>query len=655
MNYSSYTFEMLISLISLAWHTTYVDIVIHAPPESSGSLIRLLKSIEAADYFGARRPHITIELPAEIDPPLSHFLENLVWPPIDWSGAAHASQVTLRHRIPRHRLSPEEASSHLVESFFPARPKDSHVLLLSPQTELSPVYYHFLLYNLLEYKYSTYGLQTPGSKQLMGFSLELPSTYLNGSEKLDPPTLEPESARLSSREPYESTPFLWEAPNSNAAVYFGENWVELHSFLSARISLQDPRLPADQRPPTRRKLISKTYPSWLEYAQELMRARSYFLLYPHFPNSDDAIVTLHDELPQAPEEYPSMSSHSPPAAIPTLDPNDPFTTDPSAHQPILPIRSEAPLLVSNLISLLPNSGDLPELIYIPMLSHDGNLLSRSASVSTSLTFADEFRREIGHCDSGHKIVVQSMNARDLFCNLDQSEGLEPDTIDDLNDHGMSTNTDNDKKGDESYEDRVNGMKTEKPLGHQETRQEKPVLKQEADKNENVQGEFSAHLQRQGVKVKDAAVEGKAEKETARSNTAGSRLFNTEDISEKKPKRVKGKGNKGEVETEIGNEGKQSKESNTGAIAEAKGEDAGINEELVKKNEQQDRNSGPSASHKVSGGVKDGDNEKSLGQIKEGSKTAADGSAPKKKGVESEGKQSKDAEKQEAEAVRDRGW
>lgn len=100
-----------------AWPTTYVDILIQAPSESSGTMVRLLRSIETADYFGARRPHLTVELPSEVDPSTWGYLENLVWPPLDESGATHVSQVTLRHRIPRKTTTEEEASSRLVESF----------------------------------------------------------------------------------------------------------------------------------------------------------------------------------------------------------------------------------------------------------------------------------------------------------------------------------------------------------------------------------------------------------------------------------------------------------------------------------------------------------------------------------------------------------
>lgn len=311
-----------------AWQTAYVDILIHAPPHSSGSLLRLLKSIEAADYFSYRRPHLTIELPAEIDPPSLRYLEELVWPPIDPSAAHHASQVTLRHRVPRRASTVEEASIRLVESFYPARPANSHVLVLSPQVELSPIYFHFLMYSLLEYKYSSTAAPIGEGSSLMGLSLELPSMHLNESNMFSPPIVQQASKKSGDRSE-RPTPFLWQAPNSNAALYFGDKWVEFHSFLTSRVSLDPAKTP--ERP----HLISERYPSWLEYILELMRARGYTLLYPNFPSGRESIASVHYELFQPPEEFSKSKSKSAAndSPIPPLDPSETFETNPNAHRP----------------------------------------------------------------------------------------------------------------------------------------------------------------------------------------------------------------------------------------------------------------------------------------------------------------------------------
>ena len=384
--------------------------MIQAPPDSSGSLVRLLKSIENADYFGVRRPHLTIELPTDIDPPTWKYLQNLVWPPLDWSGAPHASQVSLRHRIPRRTSTEHEASARLVESFYPVRTASSHVLILSPQVELSPLYYHYVIYNLLEYKYSAYGAAITDFPNLMGFSLELPSFHLNDSQPLDPPLIE--RTPLKGREkglPGVRTPFLWQAPNANAALYFGDKWMEFHSFLTARLT---------KPPSTRRKVFSEKHPAWIESLLELIRARGYSMLYPNFPMDGDAIVTVHDELYQAPEEYSKPSPT--PTPTPDLDAGEPLTADSEKGPRSAPPNNEHLLSESSLISLLPNDGDLPDISELPLLSYNGINISKKLSHEAAMAFSETYRREIGTCKSDQETTPREANsAVDLFCHLDE--------------------------------------------------------------------------------------------------------------------------------------------------------------------------------------------------------------------------------------------
>ena len=286
------------------------------------------------------------------------------------------------------------------------RTKDSHVLLLSPQIELSPLYYHYLIYHLLEYKYSTHGNGIKTSPNLMGISLELPTHLLNDSEPLIPPLMEPSTRkRRTSREP---TPFLWQAPNSNAALYFGDKWMEFHSFLTARLS---------KPPTTRTKLISKTHPSWLEFLLELMSARRYSLLYPGFSmDDDDAIATVHDELYQVPEEFP-RESFTPPL-MPELNPDEPLSLVYEKKRP--PPNTEHSLLSSTLLSTLPNSGNLPEIPDLPLLAFDGFTLTQKEANDDAWTFTEAYRHDIGGCEPEAEISKREPNsALDLFCHLDQ--------------------------------------------------------------------------------------------------------------------------------------------------------------------------------------------------------------------------------------------
>lgn len=469
-----------------AWNNAYVDILIHAPVDSSGSLIRLVRSIENAYYFGSRPPHLTIELPPEVDPPTQRFLDHLVWPPIDPSGAPHSSQVTLRRRIPRQGLSVEEAASHFIESFYPARPAESHVLVLSPQVELSPIYYHYLKYNLLEYRYSSHSRRDPSSG-LMGLSLELPTEYLNDSAPFDTPSADVPLDSDDEHKSTETTPFLWQAPNSNAALYFGDKWMELHSFLSNRIAAQNLYSPPYQRS----KQISQRHPSWMEYVLELMRARAYTLLYPNIPASD-SIVTVHNELYQPPQEF---LAHDPPGTAPSADgvkplsdPHESFTVDP-ADITQRSTSPERPLLSTSLLSILPSDGDLPDLDTLPVLSYSGQLLTPADAYKLSNTFATEFRREIGGCKNAakrQKPLLKKWSTDDLFClNDDQVVAL-----------------DMEEKKEESR--RGNGIKTTKKEPGAKKNADVDVRREfgapavtNVDETEDAAVEFAAHLARQG--------------------------------------------------------------------------------------------------------------------------------------------------------------
>ena len=414
--------------------------------------MRLLKSIESADYFGLRRPHLTIELPSEIDPPTWKYLENLIWPPLDWSGAAHASQLTLRHRISRRTTTEYEASARLVESFYPSRTKNSHVLFLSPQVELSPLYYHFVIYNLLEYKHSARGKVAKDAPNLLGISLELPSFYLNDTTPFVPPT----KRGLP-------TSFLWQSPNSNAALYFGDRWIEFHSFLTARLS---------KPPPGRRKFISEKHSSWLDFLLDFMRARGYSLVYPNFPFEEDSIVTIHNELYQLPEES-SKKPQATDASVPYLDPSMPLTSEYDSQARRAPPNSETALLSSDLISALPNSGDLPELSEMPLLSYNGHNMSRELAHEAATAFSQAYQREIGGCNSpADKTAREPNSAVDLFCHLD-----------------------------EIY-DPLQGMRRR---GNVVPTQPEPFTRDEdvidVEQQENAKAEASAHLARQGGTAK----------------------------------------------------------------------------------------------------------------------------------------------------------
>ena len=345
---------------------------------------------------------MTIELPHEVEDPTKKFLEDFRWPPSDHTLEGNANQLNLHHRIPEPGLTAEENSIRFLESFWPTKPATSHLLVLSPQVELSPLYFQYLKYFILEYKYST---QRTSEKHLMGISLELPSTYLNDTTAFSPPR----KTSKSSSDSDSAISFLWQAPNSNAILYFGDMWTELHSLLGHSLtSLHKLGTPTTLNS----KEVSTTYPAWLEDILKLVRTRGYYFLYSTLADQA-ALATIHNELYKPPEEFSMIEADSAPHASPD------FTAD-SAHHLSLQ-HAEKPLASKSLLSLLPTDGILPALTDMPLLSWDGNATTKIELDEAASKYSQVFRREIGGCSTSdkHKTKAEG-SADDLFC-LDNAD------------------------------------------------------------------------------------------------------------------------------------------------------------------------------------------------------------------------------------------
>jgi hypothetical protein len=357
--------------------------------------MRLLDSLKKADFFSSAPPRLTIELPHDIDEPSKQYLSRFKWP---LTTQNTGSLLTLRHRISQYGLSAEENSIRMLESFWPSDPSTSNVLVLSPQIELSPLFFHYLKYSMLEYKYSS--SKADMHQNLLALSLDIPSTYLNDSTSFIPPlTNVTKGSNVMAKG---VTPFLWQAPNSNAALYFGEKWVELHDFVAQLLS-SGHTLPT---PTTLNgKDISKTYPSWLEHVLKLARARGYWTIYPNFENAD-SLATLHNDLYQPPEEYSEE--------VEAESSDGELTADPAKHLSLK--HTETPLVTKSLLSILPFRGELPKVADMPLLSWDGDLLNVKDIGHHAVSYSRVFRREIGGCDEDTVEKTRyDLAAGDLFC------------------------------------------------------------------------------------------------------------------------------------------------------------------------------------------------------------------------------------------------
>jgi hypothetical protein len=408
-----------------SWHEPSIDILVHVPKGSSGLLLRLIKSLYSTDYSGLKPPRLILDLPPEIDPPVKQYIENLNWPPPSFASMSNPltnTQLILHHRIPNSRTTAKEAALRVLESFYPTHPTNSHVLVLSAQAQLSPLFYQYLRYTLLEYKYSSYGREL--SPHLFGISLETPQTYLNGSTPILLPGLrDMKSPHYQKQSEQTGVSFLWEAPNSNAALYLGPMWKELHSFLTYRIAAEK-----EEKKKTE-KLTSDDSPSWMEYALEFMRARGYHFLYPGL-HTGESLVTIHEELHQPPEEnVPNASERlqedgRTEEAPPQMPKDGTLGADPS-HQVLLKSQ-ERPVIPATrpLDEILPFNGDLPDLKYLPYLSYNGDSADERSARHTAEKFAKTFRKSVGGCEALPKGLRRKRtegSAADLFCFGDETE------------------------------------------------------------------------------------------------------------------------------------------------------------------------------------------------------------------------------------------
>jgi len=395
-----------------SWFRPNINILIHAPPDSAGGLIRLVKSLKEADYKGLKSPRLTIEFPSDIQPAARRFIEGLTWPPSDGLAPTSLSTFTIHHRIPHARMTTEQATVRFVELFYPANAADDHVLVLSPQAELSPLYLQYLHYVILEYQYSSYG--SLGSEGILGVSLDIPTTFLNGSGEFLAPLVSHMHARRYLEEGgYDqagATPFFYQAPSSTASLIFGSKWASFHSFLTNRLAASHAEVAYKTK-----KIISETEPAWLEYLLELCRARGWSMLHPAVP-----FVTVHNELSQLPEEYIRDNDGEAKSSIGSQDSileEEPFLTAP--YPPTLKEHVESETSASQpLHKLLPFEGDLPELPHLPHVSCFGEYKNISQMMEERNLYVRLFRRQTGGCDETQAVrkrIIHDLDTDDLFC------------------------------------------------------------------------------------------------------------------------------------------------------------------------------------------------------------------------------------------------
>lgn len=385
-----------------AYNTVNINIVVHAQPSAAGSLIRLLQSLSNADYFDSSIPRLSIELPHDIDDDVTSYLaDHFKWPP---TSDSDSRQFDLHKRVSAGGVSPKHSSVRFLESFWPVNRYLDHVLVLSPRIELSPLFYHYLKYALLEYKYSLEAANTASHHDsLLGIALSTPHTYLNDSAVFIPPK------HFQIRADTPGPSFLWHTPSSEAALYFGDKWVNILDFASKSLVSTKEHL----------KEVATTYPAWLEHIYTFSRTRGYSMLYPQPAGA--ALAVVHNDLYIPPEEY--TLTHS----VPEMGvESDDFTADPATHLS-LKQDEDAPAR-GNLLEML-DEQLLTSVQLLPILSADGRGLNVNDVRMEAETFSRFFRREVGECKTAvpaDKKLIK-LDTSYLFCN-DGEDRFALDTV-----------------------------------------------------------------------------------------------------------------------------------------------------------------------------------------------------------------------------------
>jgi hypothetical protein len=165
----------------------------------------------------------------------------------------------------------------IVESWYP-RNNDTYGVLLEDDIEVSPLFYGWLKWAILKYRYSRERQgEGYGVGRMFGISLYQPK---NLELRL------PRRVKFDVHEFFKSvslpstTPYLSQVPCSWGAAFFPEHWKEFHSYLSLRLSEISIDLTEKIVPDIK---SNSWHASWKRYFNELIYLRGYSMLYPNYP------------------------------------------------------------------------------------------------------------------------------------------------------------------------------------------------------------------------------------------------------------------------------------------------------------------------------------------------------------------------------------
>lgn len=219
-----------------------------------------MDSLQSAHYFGAN-VHLGINLEQTRDSQTQQLVDSIQWP---------YGSMYMRRRIVLAGLMPA-----VVESWYPTD-NDTYGVILEDDTEVSPYFFAWLKFTILNYRYTTKGRTQ--SQRMFGVSLYQQKNVelrMEGRRDFDAHKLF-DSVSL----PF-NTPYLSQVPCSWGAAYFPEVWREYYDYLSIRLSETSIEISDIVVP----ELKSNRWPrSWKKYFNELVYLRGYTMLYPNYPD-----------------------------------------------------------------------------------------------------------------------------------------------------------------------------------------------------------------------------------------------------------------------------------------------------------------------------------------------------------------------------------
>ncbi|KAF8705425.1 hypothetical protein RHS03_05424, partial [Rhizoctonia solani] len=261
-----------------AWDTPTIELAVitHDRP---WSLQRLLNSMRQGHYYGDT-VNVVVNLEQTADPETRRIAE-------EFTMGAVPGHVSVRHRIVYAGLM-----TAVVESWYP-HGNNSYGVILEDDVELSPLFYAWIKFGVLRYRYGT---PPKDGQQLYGISLYQPKVSELHMQGRRPFNASDVFVTASIEHPH--TPYLSQVPCSWGAVYFPEHWREFQRYLSLRLS--------EHVIPTTEIVVpnlrsNKWSRSWKKFFNEMVHLRGYVSLYPNY----DHFVSLSTNHLEAGEHVPA--------------------------------------------------------------------------------------------------------------------------------------------------------------------------------------------------------------------------------------------------------------------------------------------------------------------------------------------------------------